>query len=268
MKTEASVMDSAKTSTGVRGLILNADDWGRDRETTQRIFECIQKGTVSSTSAMVFMADSKRGADLARENGVDAGLHLNFTTPFDASGVKLELMDHHNRVFRYLRRHRLAQAIYHPGLTGSFEYVVRAQIEEYQRLFGSLPERIDGHHHMHLCANVIRAKLLPEGTIVRRNNSFQPGQKSFVNRLYRGALDRKLARRHRLTDYFYSLPPLSPPQRLRDIFGLASSHIVEVETHPVNPQEYRFLQDGEIYRYAGDTPIAASFAPVRPCSTN
>src|SRR5580704_8891452 len=62
-------------------LILNADDWGRDRETTERIFDCVRRGTVSSVSAMVFMQDSERAAGIAREANVDAGLHMNFTTP-------------------------------------------------------------------------------------------------------------------------------------------------------------------------------------------
>ncbi len=35
-------------------LIVNADDWGRDYENTERTLECIHRGSVSSVSAMVF----------------------------------------------------------------------------------------------------------------------------------------------------------------------------------------------------------------------
>src|SRR2546426_10477618 len=45
-------------------LIMNADDWGRDRQTTDRTFECVLRGTVSSVSAMVFMEDSERAATI------------------------------------------------------------------------------------------------------------------------------------------------------------------------------------------------------------
>ena len=38
-------------------LILNADDWGRDRLTTDRILDCCLLEAVSSVSAMVFMED-------------------------------------------------------------------------------------------------------------------------------------------------------------------------------------------------------------------
>ncbi len=245
---------------GTCTLIVNADDWGRDTETTDRISECVTIGTVSSTSAMVFMADSDRAGELARKHGVDCGLHLNFTMPFSVSGRPSRVAAHQERITQYLRKNRLAQVVYHPGLASSFEYVVAAQLEEYERIFGCAPSRIDGHHHMHLCANVLLGKLLPAGTTVRRNFSFRPGQKSGINRQYRRVIDRMLAKRHRLTDYFFSLPPLDPPSRIDEILSMARRSIVELETHPVNPEEYKFLTSGEILRRAGDLQIARSYS--------
>lgn len=194
------------SQTGI--LIINADDWGRNIETTDRILECVQRGSVSSASAMVFMEDSERAAALARERGVDVGLHLNFTTPFSPAVASRRLTEYHQRVSRFLMRNRLSQVVYHPGLASSFQYVVAAQLEEFRRIYGEEPRRLDGHHHMHLCANVLLGGLLPTGTIARRNFSFQPGEKSGVNRLYRAAIDRILARRHRFTDFFFSPPAI------------------------------------------------------------
>ena len=241
-------------------LVINADDWGRDRETTERTLECVRRGVVSSVSAMVFMQDSERAAGTAREQDIDAGLHLNLTTPFSGANCPARLAQHQQRIARCLRRYRLAQALFHPTLIRSFEYVVSAQLEEFCRLYGRTPERFDGHHHMHLCANVLLGRLLPPMTVVRRNFSFEPGEKSFANRLYRRAIDRILARRHRLTDFFFSLAPLEPPARLQGIFGLARQFAVEVETHPANPDEYRFLSSREICGLAGDVRIARGFA--------
>jgi len=73
-----------------------------------------------------------------------------------------------------------------------------------------------------------------------------------------------LARRYRLVDFFFSLPPLDPPDRVQRIFSLARRFTVEVETHPVNLEEYRFLTGGEIFRWAGDLPIASSFPLPKP----
>jgi|SRR5689334_1351985 len=222
-------------------LIMNADDWGRDRATTQAILDCVSCGGVSAVSAMVFMTDSKRAATLAREHGIDTGLHLNFTTPFSAPDCPPRLAERQTVLRRYLRRHRFAQAVLRPGLARDFDYVVRAQIDEFRRLYGADAVRFDGHHHMHLCANVLAQRLLPAGSIVRRSFSFEPGEKGYLNRLYRRMIDRRLARRHRVADFFFSLPPLEPPSRLARILALARDHVVEVETHPVNSDEYRFL---------------------------
>jgi poly-beta-1,6-N-acetyl-D-glucosamine synthase len=244
-------------------LIINADDWGRDVETTDRMFECVRLGTVSSVSAMVFMEDSERAASIARERGVDAGLHLNFTTRFSAPGAPVRLVEMQQEIAACLLRRRLNQVVFHPGLARSFAYVVQAQLDEYRRLYGADPDRIDGHHHMHLCANVLFQGLLPRGTLVRRNFSFQAGEKSAVNRFYRKAIDHKLAQRHRLVDYLFSLPPLESPEHLARILLLARQHVVEVETHPVNPDEYRFLTGGDVLAWKGDIPIAPRFEVPR-----
>jgi|SRR5215470_2759744 len=244
-------------------LIVNADDWGRDFHTTQRILECRNCGTVSSTSAMVFMEDSERAASLALETGMDAGLHLNFTTPYTARNCSRLIVEHQRKLVSYLNLHSLAQVIYHPGLAGSFECVVTAQIEEFARLYGNPPERIDGHHHMHLCANVLYSRLLPPGTLVRRNFSFQTGEKSFLNRIYRRTVDRKLVRRHRTVDYLFPLLPLEPRSRLERILSLALQHTVEVETHPINSDEYAFLTGSDAQRWAAERPIASHFS-TRP----
>lgn len=244
-------------STGA--LIINADDWGRDSETTDRIFDCVRQGTVSSASAMVFMADSQRAADLALERQVDVGLHLNLTSPFTATEVPKLLLHHQQLVGRFLRRSRFAKIVFHPGLHRSFKYVVAAQFDEFQRLMGLEPRRIDGHHHMHLCANVLLANLLPHGTIARRSFSFQTGERSVANRLVRKLIDNRLAKQHRITDYFFSLPPFEPAERLERIVGLAKRSAVEVETHPVNPAEYRFLMNGSVFKLIGEVPVASGY---------
>ncbi len=240
-----------------RGLLfINADDWGRDRETTDRISDCLVKGVVTSVSAMVFMEDSARSAVLARESGIDAGLHLNFTTRFSARDCPPRLAEHQERVATYLLRNPLARAVFQPFLSRSFEYVVKVQIDEFARYYGENPQRLDGHHHMHLCANVLLSGFLPRGSRVRRNFSFQPGQKSFANRMYRKTVDAILARRHRLTDFFFSLPPLDPTCRLERIFDLAREYTVEVETHPVRPEEYAFLTGSVMQRITKNVPMS------------
>jgi chitin disaccharide deacetylase len=244
------------------GLIVNADDWGRNQETTDRIRDCVACGSVTATSAMVFMEDSERAARVARECGVDVGLHLNLTTEFSLPGCSERLVEHQRKVGGYLRRRSLAPIIFRRSLADSFEYLVQAQLEEFSRLYKTAPQRIDGHHHMHLCANVLYGKLLPAGTQVRRNFSFRPGEKSIANRLYRNFVDSRLARRYQLADFFFSLAPLVPARLLR-VFAIARESMVELETHPVNADEYHFLTQGEMLRQAGAVLVPGGFAALR-----
>lgn len=239
-------------------IVVNADDWGRDSKTTQRALECIWKGSVSSVSAMVYMADSHRAADVAADNSIDAGLHLNLTDEFTDEAAPQSLRSHHEKIARYLRSGRFAQCLFHPGLTQSFEYVVRAQLDEFTRRYGAPPQRIDGHHHMHLCSNVAASSLLPRGTVVRRNFSFRPGEKSLANRLYRKAQDRLVGRRHYLMDYFFSIQPIEA-KRLEDIMALGRHSLVEIETHPINRDEYETLTSGDLSRWAERGLVEAGY---------
>ena len=246
--------ETKKTSPGF--LIMNADDWGRDRVTTDKIVDCAAKGSVSSVSAMVFMDDSQRSADLARERGIEGGLHINFTLEFSDPKCPPELLRRQRELGRFLLWHRFTRVLYHPGLAQAFDYVTRAQYDEYERLYGHPARKVDGHHHMHLCANVLRQQLLPDGVLVRKGFSFFRGEKSALSRVYRHIQNQNLGRRHRVTDYFFSLPPLTPESRLRRIFDLAKDSVVELETHPINPDEYEYLTKGRIFQDIGTARIA------------
>lgn len=257
--TSATAQDGSQPKNTRQSVIINADDWGRDAYTTDRILECILHRVVSSGSAMVFMEDSERAAQLALSHQVDVGLHLNFTTPFSAQSIPSGLAEHQQRCMRFLRSHRLAPILYHPGLASSFRFVVQAQLHQFERLYGHQPNRIDGHHHMHLCANVLRARLIPEAIVVRRNFSFLNKEKSALNRAYRRWQDRQLAQRFSVTDFFFALPPLTPRSRLERIFDLAGKSKVEVETHPVNPEEFDFLMGEGLRQCIGQTKIARGY---------
>lgn len=235
-------------------LVSNADDWGRDSNTTQRTLDCVARGSVTAVSAMVFMADSDRAAQIARERDLDVGLHLNFSSAFSGQRVPASLREHQARVWAHLGRHRLAPVVFHPGLRASFDCLVKSQIDEFARLYGCAPARVDGHQHLHLCANVVLANLLPSGGVVRRNFSFRRGEKSAVNRSYRALIDWRLARRHGLVDFLFALPPVAPPH-LRRMCGLATHAIVEMEVHAVRDDEYRFLTSGELFGWADATLV-------------
>ncbi len=186
-------------------LIINADDFGRSAAETDAALRCYRTARLTSVSAMVFMADSERAAELAKENKLDVGLHLNFAERFTGNRIPKTLGNYHDKIVRFLMRNRYSQLLYNPFLRREFSYSYEAQVEEFTRLFGKPPSHIDGHHHMHLCANLLLSNLIPAGMKIRRNFSFWPGEKSWFNRAYRALVDRWLARRYPLTDYFFDL---------------------------------------------------------------
>jgi chitin disaccharide deacetylase len=222
-------------------LIVNADDLGRNTATTDAILSCYAKKRISSTSVMVFMEDSERAAGLALSAGIDVGLHINFSETFSAKDVPTGLADSHGRIIRFLKTNKYALLLYHPLLAGNFRSIFEAQQAEFLRLYGRLPSHYDGHQHLHLASNMVMQQILPKGSKVRRSFSFRQGEKSFVNRCYRTIIDRSLARRHMLTDYFFSLAHHLTLDRLERVINLAKEKNVELMAHPHLPKEYDFL---------------------------
>ncbi len=228
-------------------LIINADDWGKNVVTTDNSLTCFKNGRITSVSAMMFMEDSERSAGLASENNIDAGLHLNFTEPFSRNVKLNRLNERQQRIASFLTRNKYCLLLYNPLLARDFQYVYSAQYEEYVRLYSTEPTHIDGHHHMHLSTNVLLQRMISKNTKVRRNFSFAPEEKNFLNRLYRSLVDIWLQRRYVCTDFFFSISPINRADRIRRIVKLSQSHNVEVMVHPQKQDEYEYLMSDEYW---------------------
>lgn len=222
-------------------LIITADDFGKTRHATDSILRCYSSKAITSASAMVFMEDSARAASLATGTGLEVGLHLNFTLPFTGPDINIRLRAHQNRIVSYLTRGILPQVLYNPFLRNSFAVVYRSQAEEFLRLYGRPPNFYNGHHHTHLCANVLAGKVLPAESRVRRTFTFSAGEKGLFNRLYRALLDLRIDKRFISTDCFFNIMPISDTERLRKIVARAVEKNVEIEVHPENDEESEFL---------------------------
>lgn len=222
-------------------LIITADDFGKTPRCTDNILKCFFYRSVTSVSAMVLMEDSTRAASLAPATGLEIGLHLNFTLPFTAPDIAPDLRNYQDRIVSYLGRGPITQAVYNPFLRKAFSEVFGAQLESFSRLYGRAPDFYNGHHHMHLCANVLISRLLPSGTRVRRTFSFGEGNKSLLNRVYREVLDRIVDRRFISTDGFFSVAPTSDFRRLHRIIARAAKENIEIEVHPEDAKESDFL---------------------------
>jgi predicted glycoside hydrolase/deacetylase ChbG (UPF0249 family) len=222
-------------------IIVNADDFGRCPAETDAALRCYKQERITSATAMVFMSDSSRSAELAREAGIDIGLHLNLSQRFTGEVTSSVVRDCHDRIVRFLTSNAYSLVVYNPTLRREFRYVYEAQLEEFIRLYGRPPSHIDGHQHKHLCTNMVLDGIIAADEKVRRSFSFWPGEKSSLNRAYRRLLDRSLARRYRLTDFFFSLQQCLQGNRLTRVFELSKTATVELMTHPIDGKEYAYL---------------------------
>ena len=226
-------------------VIINADDWGRSRKETDHTLQCYKAGRITAVSAMVFMEDSERAAKIAIDENIEVGLHLNFDQNFTSTSTPKNLHNDHEKVCRYLSIHKYARIIYNPFLRLNFRRDYNAQFAEFRRLFKKEPSHINGHHHLHLCANMIIEKIFPENATVRRNFTFTPEDKFFLNRYYRKIIDYSLAKRYRLTDQFYSLYTCIKNEKIKFVAEKAKTSDVEIMCHPVNELEFEYLMSDE-----------------------
>lgn len=234
-------------------LIINADDFGENKLCTDRIISCFKKGTVTSTSAMVFMEDSERSAELALDHKIEAGLHLNFSLKFNGNGKLGELCKRQERIANFLTKTKYNILIYNPALVNHFKYVFKAEYEEFVRLYSKVPSHINGHRHLHLCMNMIIHGIIPEGSKIRRNFTFQRGEKDIFNRLYRRIMDRVIMRKYKITNYFFDIVPITH-KRVSQIVDYARSGIVELMVHPEREKEYTYLMSDEFWHVISDVP--------------
>jgi predicted glycoside hydrolase/deacetylase ChbG (UPF0249 family) len=222
-------------------LIINADDFGITRSATDRIIAAYRHGAVTSTSAMVFMEDSERAAELAKESGIDTGLHLNFTQPFTGSTRNSHSAEQQEQIGRFLRYNKFGQLFYHPGLRRQFRVSFQVQLDEFLRLFGKPPSHFDGHHHMHLCANMLFDQVIPNGEKVRRSFSFLPERRGWMKNGYRWFAAKWIERRYRSAEFLFSLSDCIQFDGFGRIIQLARQANVELETHPEKTEELEWL---------------------------
>ncbi len=180
-------------------FIVNADDFGKDRKTSDAILACFRNGMITHATVMVNMADCERAMRQALvEHGmIDyIGLHLNLTEgrpltdlicscPLfcDADGFFNRGAYRRNlqKRLRLSREERVA-----------VEYEVLAQARRFFDLGGRLPHA-DSHHHVHFdwsIACVILPILKRLGFCsVRIGYNIGVGRSMLV-RIYRGVLNR------------------------------------------------------------------------------
>ncbi len=215
-------------------LIVNADDFGWNRGATDLTVGCFEAGQITSTTALMYMEDSDRAAAIAAERDLPVGLHLNLTDPFTAADVPEAIRARQAEACAIFGGAGLRKRswTYDPRIGGLVEAAIRDQLERFRALLGREPTHVDGHNHVQVCPNVIRAQAL-DGFKMRDALWSYPSTRSAmgVARALRRALT---ARGHLTTRYFLDIAELhrGGPAATAERTGLAASASVEVMCHP------------------------------------
>lgn len=257
-------------------LIVNADDWGHTTKVTDAIVDCFEAGLVSSTTAMVWMRDSSRAADIARERRLPVGLHLNLTAEFEGRDIPQRVRERQRRVLGLFSRDAWRETSPPAVDPVAVRDAVQDQLDRFREEFGE-PTHIDGHHHIHVHPAVL-AMLPPELPI--RSVPRPPG-----------AMDAPWDERDRAVHEGFAAPDITLElHRLHPALGgagleplaRARSQTIELVTHPYADRaalesdawrelvaslrlgSYRDLERPPVNRsaVASSSPVAAR----RPCA--
>ncbi|HEV7615867.1 MAG TPA: ChbG/HpnK family deacetylase [Solirubrobacterales bacterium] len=215
-------------------LIVNADDFGWNRDATDRTVECFAAGQITSTTALVNMEDSERAAALGREHGLAIGLHLNLTDPFTGSDVDRGERERQAAACRIFGSAglRLRSWTYDPRISGLVEDAIRDQVERFHALFGQAPTHVDGHNHVQVCPNVALSPAL-RGFKLRNALWAWPSDRGAM--AYARAARRRLSAGRFLSPrYFFDIAQLHrlAADEAAAKLGLARGAAVEVMAHP------------------------------------
>jgi chitin disaccharide deacetylase len=226
-------------------LIVNADDLGHDRATSDAICDIYARGRISSATAMVYMEDSARAFGLADEAGIPLGLHLNLMEPY--SGIVPEDRDRAEQDWVVGRFQASFASRWLPGpkLFWAARRSVRAQLAEFERLRGGgPPTHVDGHQHGHLSTPALWTLNASTRPAVRSSFTFRPAEKPLHNRALRRVLNLAIASRFATTDRFHSIRDLHPAlggHGIEEVVAEARHRDVEVMVHPGIADEFELL---------------------------
>lgn len=122
----------------LRNIIVNADDFALSEPVNAAIISLAERGIINATSAMVLSPLWDNSAKKLRALPIQVGLHLDLTSDFARQ------QDCHYRL------PRLIAAAYSRQLDAArLKTIIQRQWDSFCHAYGSPPDFIDGHQHVH-----------------------------------------------------------------------------------------------------------------------
>jgi predicted glycoside hydrolase/deacetylase ChbG (UPF0249 family) len=153
----------------MKKLIINADDFGFNREITDGIVECHQNGTVKSTTLMVNMPAADYAASLIpHHRGLSVGIHLNLTLGRPVSPLEQVRSLVNEEGYFHDQSVMFKRAFRFQLNAKEIERELTAQVERFLA-YGVSPTHADSHHHVADCPQIypVKARVLKKFGIRR-----------------------------------------------------------------------------------------------------
>ena len=220
-------------------LIVNADDLGLNESVNAAIADAFEQHLIDRTTLLANMPSAADAMELAEDKGFagKVGIHLNLTSgrPLTGELAADPLICGPSGEFSADFARNMKTRFFLPAATSRLiEKEIRAQLDEYRRLGGTL-WHIDSHHHVHTDPSVWRIlkKVLPDYPItsVRLGRNMYTGG-NVLFRIYK-AMYNSSVRRFCSTreDYFGSAGDYGSFIAKKP--DAAIKYEVEVMVHPV-----------------------------------
>jgi predicted glycoside hydrolase/deacetylase ChbG (UPF0249 family) len=134
----------------MRGLIVNADDYGFSQEINEGVCEAHAHGIVTDASLLVRSPHVMQAVRLAAQVNLPLGLHIDFVSPFVAINWNELGPDGH-------LTHELYNREFNSRITSlfstmellTFQDELRKQIADFTLLVGYTPSHLDYHYGLH-----------------------------------------------------------------------------------------------------------------------
>ncbi|MFA7061758.1 MAG: ChbG/HpnK family deacetylase, partial [Pedobacter sp.] len=159
------------------------------------------------------------------------------------------------RLVGFFSPNKYNRLLYNPLISNDVKLCFKAQLEEFVRLYGKFPSHIDGHHHIHLCSNVIIDKVIPSQFAVRRGVSFEKHERNILNKAYRNIVNIIVKRRHVCVDKFYVMDSHLLKSGIQHIVTESKTCNLELSSHPEKSESYEFLMGADFLRLIESTHL-------------
>jgi len=146
----------------MRRIWLCADDYGISTAVNVAVRDLVVRGRLNAASALVVAPSCHRAEAVALSalnstaSRVAIGLHVALTAPFRPSSPEFSPL--RDGAFMPLAA-TLAHALLRRFKDDALAAEVASQLKDFCRLFGRLPDFIDGHQHVHLLPQIRSAVL-------------------------------------------------------------------------------------------------------------